>query len=69
MKYHLHDEQFDDHYHAACGRTDAVSHDDPRARFFWKDLDRVPYADRCRYCARLNWPHGGEPKNEEINPC
>ena len=57
MKTHLHDEQFDNHLHAACGRTDGVSPNDLRARFFVEDLEKVPRADRCRRCAR----YGGEP--------
>ena len=63
MKHHLHDEQFDGHLHAACGRTDSIAPSDPRARYFLDDLETVPYADRCRYraCARIWWPHGGEP--------
>ena len=61
MKHHLHDEQFDNHLHAACARTDAIAPDDPRARFFLDDLATVLKADRCRACARIWWPHGGEP--------
>ena len=62
MKYHLHDEQFDGHLHAACARVDPVAPDAPRAKFFVEDLAAVSWAGRCRACVRYWWPYGGEPK-------
>lgn len=56
---HLHDEQFDGHLHAACGGLDTSA---PSSRVVGEDdFEATPRARRCRHCARLWWPRGGEP--------
>lgn len=49
-KVHIHEEQFDGHWHARCGRADqAVSEDEFAA---------TPRASRCRICERAEFPYG-----------
>lgn len=56
---HLHEEQFDDWNHAACGVTD-LPRDNPRI-LQDEAFQETPRSQRCRNCARKYWPYGGEP--------
>jgi hypothetical protein len=66
MKTHLHEDQFDDAFHAVCGR---FPHD-PRAgeKYFEKIVcddvfETLPRKVRCKYCTDYWWPKGfGDPK-------
>ncbi len=49
-KIHLHDEQFDGHPHAVCGRADeAVSE---------AEFEATPESKRCSFCDREHFPYG-----------
>jgi hypothetical protein len=58
---HLHAEQFDGHLHAACNRLGGLEAPSPRI-VGEDDFDKLTKWQRCRYCARINWPRGGEPE-------
>lgn len=55
MRVHLHDEQFDDHLHAACHR---VRHEETAKIVGDHEFQHTPIADRCRYCSVLYFPFG-----------
>jgi hypothetical protein len=62
MKVHLHEEQFDNRLHAACCRA-PFDPPAPDPRIVGEDdFEATPKDKRCRYCARIWWPRGGEPR-------
>lgn len=67
---HLHEEQFDGHLHGACCRFPHDPHpSEPMARFVVgeDEFSKLPRKDRCSYCTRINWPHGGDPENGDAD--
>ena len=65
-KIHLHDEQFDNHYHAACGRFpyDPASNE-KEAKYIVSEVvfNELPRKVRCAYCTNYWWPKGfGDPE-------
>lgn len=57
MKVHIHEDQMDGHLHTACWRAD-----DRKALIAFEDeFEKTPADKRCRYCERIQWPHGTPP--------
>jgi len=60
-KLHWHSEQFDGHLHAACGAGDLTPSEGENVIVGDDRFEAASSAVRCRRCAALYWPRGGEP--------